>query len=122
MLPAGFRLLLWLIVPAMAGAQSMEEAASQLASRISSLLPPRATVSFDFQSLTPLAPTESSAFRNTLARELNKLGIGTTAATQHESRLRVTISGNPRGLLFVAEVTFGERRHVVMLPWTAPRV
>ena len=41
------------------------------------------------------------------------------AATQPDARVRVTIPENPRGLLFVAELSWGENRQVVMLPWAA---
>ena len=41
-------------------------------------------------------------------------------AAQPESRLRVTVSENPRGLLFAAEAITGESRQVALLPWNAP--
>ena len=103
----------------LAQAQSMTEAAAQLAARISSLLPRRATVSLEFQNLTALPPDESSSFRVALQQELRKVGMETTTA-QPDTRLRVTISENVRGLLFVAVLTSGENRQVAMLPWNVP--
>src|SRR5258708_33468297 len=75
-----FALLLWPLLPCLAEAQSMQDAAAQLAARISSLLQRRATVSLDFQNLTPLPPPELSSFRSGLERELRKAGlaVGTT--------------------------------------------
>jgi hypothetical protein len=114
-----FALLFWLILPCLAEAQSMPEAAAQLVVRISSLLQRRATVSLDFQNMTALPPVESSSFRSALEQELPRAGLA-VATTQPEVRLRVTISENTRGLLFVAEVLTGDIRQVVMMPWTAP--
>src|ERR1700687_4050216 len=114
-----FGLLFWSILPCLVEAQSMPEAAGQLAARISSLLQRRATVSLDFQNLTALAPAESSSFRSALEAELRKAGLA-VATTQPEVRLRVTISENVHGLLLVAEVFTGDTKQVVMLPWIAP--
>src|SRR5713101_8105691 len=114
-----FALLFWPVLPCLAEAQSMQDAAAQLAARIFSLLQRRVTVSLDFQNLTPLPPPESSSFRNALERELRKAGLA-VATTQPEVRLRVTVSENTRGLLFVSEVWNGDTRQVVIMPWTAP--
>src|SRR5713101_297627 len=114
-----FALLFWPVLPCLAEAQSMQDAAAQLAARIFSLLQRRVTVSLDFQNLTPLPPPELSSFRSGLERELRKAGLA-VATTQPEVKLRVTISENTRGLLFVAEVLTGDVRQVVMMPWTAP--
>ncbi len=114
-----FGLLFWSILPCPAQAQSMQEAAAQLAARISSLLQRRATVSLDFQNLTSRPPAESSSFRGGLEVELRKVGLA-VATTQPEVRLRVAISENTRGLLLVAEVLTADTKQVVMLPWSAP--
>jgi hypothetical protein len=99
--------------------RAMTEAAFQLAARISSLLPRRATVSFEMQNLTALPAGDWSSFRPRLLDELGKAGVE-TAATQPESRVRVTLSEDSGGLLFVAEVSTGENRQVAMLPWRLP--
>ena len=120
MLRAGLALLFGTLMVSLAQAQSMGEAASQLAARIYSLLQHRATVSLEFQNLTALPPAESSNFRSALEEELRKVGLEMTTAAQPETRLRVTISENVRGLLFVAVVTSADNQQVAMLPWTAP--
>jgi hypothetical protein len=120
MLRVAFVLWFGSIAPALAQAQPMTEAAAQLASRISSLLQRRATVSLEIQNLAQLTPQDSSNFRSALEDELRKSGLETTATAQPDVRLRVTASENPRGLLLVAEVLSGENRQLVMLPWTAP--
>src|ERR1700722_16758893 len=104
--------------------QTMTEAAAQLAARISSLLPRRSTVSLEIQNLTSLPAPEWSSFRKLLHDELRKTGVETagleTAATLPEPRVRVTLSEDARGLLFVAEVASGDNRQGAMLPWSLP--
>lgn len=99
------------------------QAAAQLAARTSSLLKLR-TVSLDWRNLAALPAPEWSSFRNRLEQELRKAGVETVgaeqAATPPESRLRVTVSRDAHGLLFIAEVPGGDDRQVVMLPWAAP--
>lgn len=116
----GFALWFGLAALVRMQAQPAAQAAAPLAARISSLLPPRATVSLEFQNVTPLAPAESSSFRSALEAELRTAGVEIAPATQPESRLRVVISENPRGLLFVAEATTKDVRQIAMLPWNAP--
>ena len=99
--------------------QAMTDAAFQLAARISSLLPKRASISLEAQNLTQLSPAEWLSFRRLLQDELRKSGIS-TAETPPDSRVRVTLSEDARGLLFVAEVSSGENRQIAMLPWNVP--
>ena len=114
-----FALLFGCITAAIADAQSLVEAAAQLAVRISSQLPRRATVSLAVQDLTATSPVDSSSFRRVLEDELRKAELQITT-TPLETRVRVSISENARALLLVAEMFSGENRAVVMLPWTAP--
>jgi hypothetical protein len=104
--------------------QTMVRPVVQLAARISSLLPRRTTVSFEFQNLTPLPAAEWSSFLSRLQDELHKAGVETAgvgiAATPPESRVRVTISDDAHGMLLVAEVLTGDSPQIVMLPWTPP--
>ena len=118
MLRVAFVLLFGWAIAAHLKAQSLEEAAAQLAARISSLLPRRATVSLDFENLTQL-PVPSPSFRNALEQELSKAGLR-MAATQPDTRVRISLSEDAKGPLFVAEMISGDNRQVVMLPWNAP--
>ncbi len=108
-----------LLLPAQTPELTLSGAAAQLAARTSSLLPRRATVSLELQNQTPLPAAEWSSFRSLLQEELRKAGLE-TAAAQPEARVRVTLSDDARGLLFVAEVFSGENRQIVMLPWNLP--
>ena len=101
-------------------AQTISEAATQLAGRISSLLPRHATVSLEFQNLTAIPASEASSFRIALEQQLPKAGIELAAAAQPDSRLHVLISENARGLLFVAAIGADENRQVALLSWNLP--
>ena len=106
MLRVGLALLFGTLMSPLVRAQPMAEAGTQLADLISSLLQRRATVSLEFQNPAAIAPAELSSFRAALQQELRKTGVETTTAAQPET-LRVTISENVRGLLFVAAVSCG---------------
>lgn len=108
-----------LLLPAQMPEQTMTEAAEQVTARISSLLPRRAIVSLDTQNLTPFPAAEWSNFRVLLQNQLHKVGIE-TAGTPPEPRVRVTLSEDTRGLLFVVEVVVADSRQVAMLPWSLP--
>jgi hypothetical protein len=106
-----------------------QTAPAQLAARISSLLPRRATVSIETQNLTELPAAGWSSFRSRLLEELGLLGVKTagveTAGTPLEARVRVTLSEDSRGLLLLAEVfsggvSAGDNRQVAMLRWNPP--
>jgi len=116
MLRVAFALSFWLAAAVCASAQPVPEIASQLASRIFSLLPHRTTVSLEFQTLTALPQATASSFRGALEEELRKAGLEVVAAAPPESRIRVTISENLRGLLLAAEAPGA----VALLPWNAP--
>src|SRR5690349_14223585 len=97
--------------------QTVAEATGQLAARISSLLPPRPTASFEFQNISSLPAAESSAFRSALEDALKKAGIAISAAGQPEALVRISISENVQGPLLVAEVRAGERRQTIFQQW-----
>jgi hypothetical protein len=114
-----FLLLFSWAAVAIGEAQTSAEAAAQLVARISSQLPRHQTVSRELQNLTAMTPADLSSFRAALDEELGKAGLP-MAATQPETRVRITISENVKGLLLVAEMLSGENRTVVMQPWISP--
>jgi hypothetical protein len=119
MIRVAFALLFGWAMVATGQVQSLSEAASQLAARISSQLPRRATVSLEVQTQVALTPADLSTFRRALEEDLRNMGLPMTA-TQPETRVRIIISENARGLLLVAEIIAGDQRTVVMQPWVAP--
>jgi hypothetical protein len=120
MLRVAFSLSFGLTTATVAFAQPMPEAAAQLASRTSSLLPRHATVSLDLQNLSALPAVDWSNFRSLFEAELKKTGIEMAAGASAEPRVRITLSESTRGFLFVAEVASGDNRQIAMLPWSPP--
>jgi len=118
MLRVAFTLLFGWAIVATGQAQSPSEVASQLAARISSQLPRRTTVSLEVQTQVAMMPADLSTFRRALEEDLRNMGLPMTA-TQPETRVRITISENARGVLLVAEIIAGDQRTVVMQPWVA---
>ncbi len=110
--------------PAQISNRNWTQAASQLAARISSLLPRRALVSLELQNLTPFPAAEWLSFPKLLQDALRQANVETagaeTTAAPPESRVRITLSQNPQGLLFIAEVFTGDIRQVAILPWPLP--
>jgi hypothetical protein len=115
------RVSLCLLSPCFATAQTITEIAAQAAARISSLLPPRATVSFDYQNLSAVSVAASSAFRSALEAEMKKSGIEIPGTGQPEARIILAISENLHGVMIVGEVRTGERRQTIFLPWLPPQ-
>jgi hypothetical protein len=102
--------------------QPMMEAATQLASRTSSLLPRHPTVSLEQQNLSALPEDEWLSFRSLFEAELRKAGFEVSNGSSAEPRIRITLSDTARGFLFVAEVVSSDNRQTVMLPWSKPAV
>jgi hypothetical protein len=105
--------------------ESIPEAAAQLASRTSSLLPRRATVSLEMQNLSALPARDWSNLRSLFEAELRKTGVEIAAVASAEPRVRITLAESARGLLFTAEITSGDNRsgdsrQIAMLPWSPP--
>ena len=107
-------LTLWVcLLPLPIRAQPIPDMAAQLASRISSLLPPPATVSVAFVN-SPAWPEWPAA----LEEQLRKSGL--TPASPADHIIKITVSRNPRGPLLVAEIDAGAARQEILLPWTPP--
>jgi len=102
-------------------AQPMPEAAAQLASRTSSLLPRHATVSLELQNLSARPAADGANFRSLFEAGLRKAGIEIASGAAAEPRVRITLSESARGMQLVTDITSGENRQVAMLPWSPPQ-
>ena len=120
MLRLAFVLSFGLLTMARLNAQPAEQAAAQLAARISPLLPRHPTVSLELQTLSTIPAGQWSAFRNLLEAELRKAGVELAAGASSDQRVRVTLADNSRGMLLVAEVATPAGQQIAMLPWTPP--
>ena len=105
-------------LPCLMYASSLEDAARDLARRVNDSLGPRETVALYTRSLDPGG--ESAVLERTLNRTLSAR-LRPPASTS----LTVTVSGNMRGPLLVAELVRGEEASVFLAPYdeapAAPR-
>lgn len=120
MLRAAFALSFGLLAVAGLKAQPAAQTATQLASRISSLLPHRTISSLDLVNRSALPPSEWSSFRSQLDAGLRKAGVNVGAPGSPEPPLRVTLTESARGMLLVAEIGSGDARQVAIIPWNPP--
>jgi hypothetical protein len=121
MLRVAFALSFGLLTNALLNAQPTDQAAAQLAARISSLLPRHPTVLLvASQNLSTLPAGQWSSFRSQLEAELRKAGVELAAGASSDQRVSVTLADNSRGMLLVGEVTSPDNRQVAMLPWNPP--
>jgi len=121
MIRVGFALLFGWLVTMPLIAQTPQEAAAQLAARISSLLLRPAIVSLEVDTRAQIDPVESSSFRATFVSELKKVSVEIAEKASPDQHLRLTISANERGRLAVVQVIQGETRQIAMTPWERPQ-
>ncbi len=111
--------LLFLVAPCVSLAETLEDAARRLAARISSTLAPREAVVLDVRNLSSLAAVDVAAAGRVLGAELAARGVRLAAGSAGAVEVRVTLSENPEGYLWIAEVRRGEAPVIVMV--TLPR-
>ncbi|HKD84395.1 MAG TPA: hypothetical protein VKB58_06575 [Terriglobales bacterium] len=110
------RLLLCLLaLLGMAHAQTAWDSPSaDLAKQIAALTGP-GTITLTITNRSTIATDEVPAIRKSLEREIRAAGI-TVRAKDADSDVRVTLSENLQGWLWVAEIQEGSETRVVMLP------
>ena len=111
------RILLCLLLTAICGAQTLDEAVRGLAKKITAQLAPgevaRVTT---MRNLSPLGRADTTRARTVLERALRQ----PVTRAGHPVDIAFTISHNPRGLLLVAEIERGDDRQVEMVEYAAP--
>jgi hypothetical protein len=106
--------LLWVFLFPTARAANWEQPAGELAKQIAALTgpgPARLVIRND----SSLAASETPAIRRLLERDLRGLGV-VTGGSESATLIRVTLSENLQGGLWVAEVVEGTETRVTMLP------
>ncbi|HUB20179.1 MAG TPA: hypothetical protein VL990_16165 [Acidobacteriaceae bacterium] len=97
-----------------AHAANWEKPAADLARQIAALTGP-GPAKLTVRNNSSLAVTEIPAIRQLLARDLRSLGV-LTGGSDSATLIRVTLSENEQGGLWVAEVVEGTETRVTMLP------
>ncbi|MBI3661491.1 MAG: hypothetical protein HY234_00350 [Acidobacteria bacterium] len=112
-------LLLFLTVPGVSLAQASlnawQDPARELAKKIAVIASPRQTVTLSVRNISSLADSEVAAVRLALEAELRVGGLRLAAKPNGAPELRITLSENLQGLLWVAELLRNDGREVAMV-------
>jgi hypothetical protein len=116
-------LLLFLVVPGVSfgGPQEpwFEAPSRDLALRVARVIGRQDAVSVRFENRSSLSPAEFSAIRAALEEAMKKAGAHLTEGTG-TAGVTFTLSEKPSGLLWVAEVSFDDRREILILEAARP--
>lgn len=111
--------LLFLAVPGVSWSQTPQnpwrDAARELAKKIVALTGPRQTVTLAVRNIASLSDSEVAAVRLALEAELRTAGLSLAAKPNAAPELRITLSENVQGLLWVAEILRDASRDVAMV-------
>ena len=91
-----------------------QSAVSEFAARIVSLAGP-GTASLTTKNASSATAEQFAVFRKTLQRSLQEAGVRLRQSPQAASEIRVTLSENVRGLVYLAEVQQGSETRVTMM-------
>lgn len=100
-------------------AETLDEAARQLARKIAAALAPHEAVALSLRNLSSLTVSDVAAIRRALEAELPSRGARLAQSAPHRE-VRVTLSENPRGYLWVAEIPRPEGNRVEMISLPKP--
>jgi len=106
---------LFLGLPGISWADTLEDAARQLAARITSALAPRELIGLDVRNLSTLGAVDVAAARRALETQLAAHGVRLAAGSGGSAVVRVTLSENLEGYLWVAEIRSREAPAIVMV-------
>jgi hypothetical protein len=114
-----FLLLLFLVVPGVSWSQTPQnpwaDPARELAKKIATSSAPRQTFALTVRNMSSLSDVEVAAVREALEAALRTAGLGVAGKSNTAPELRITLSENLQGLLWVAEIAREEARDVAMI-------
>lgn len=102
------------------GANSWNDAAGELAHKIASHTGTPAGMALSVRNLSSLGDSDVAEVRRALRAQLRGLGLRSVARQRATVEVRVTLSENSQGYLWVAEIQRGETREVKMI--SVPRM
>lgn len=113
-----FLLLLFLVVPGVSWSQTPQnpwaDPARELAKKIAVIAAPRQNLTLTVRNISSLSDSEVAAVREALEAALRIAGLGVAGKSNTALALRITLSENLQGLLWVVEVQEGETREVAI--------
>jgi hypothetical protein len=112
-------LLLFIVVPSVSWSQTppnpWQDPARELAKKIVALTGPRQTFALAVRNLSSLSDSEVAAVRLALEAEMPAAGLSLAANPDAAPELRITLSENLQGLLWVAEIPRDDAHEVAMV-------
>lgn len=102
-----------------AAATDWAQPAAKLAREIVGICGPGAA-SISFRNNSSLAPSDEDVARKTIERQLRAGGIRLSAAENAATAIRITLSENPQGYIWVGEVQQGSDTRVAMVTVERP--
>ncbi len=119
-----FLFLLFLAVPGVSWSQTppspWQDSARELAKKVVAITGPRQTVALSVRNISSLSDSEVAAVRLALEAELRAAGLRLAAKPNAAPELRITLSENFQGLLWIAEIPRDDSRDVAMISVPKP--
>jgi hypothetical protein len=103
-----------------AAAQSLDQAASQLAARIAAVVPAKTGLALGVENLSSLPTPEVAKVRDVIQSELMRAGL--QFDSNSPTLIQVTISENARGFLLIAQTPSPDGTKVSMFPWVVQQM
>jgi len=85
-----------------------------LALKIAAALKPHAPVTLSFRNVSSMSAADAAVTEAAIERELRSLGLGVGERGTEGNEVQVTLSENPRGFVWVAEIRTGDARAIAM--------
>ncbi len=112
--------LLVLGTAGLARAETLDDAARQLAGKISAALAPHEAIALSLRNLSSLTAADVAAVRRALEAELRSRGLRLVEKSPLHKELRVTLAENLEGYVWVAEVSREDASQVTILAVARP--
>lgn len=102
--------------PSLVSAMQWDEPASELVKKIATRLAPQSAVTLMFRNTSDLSGDEATGIRRALEAGLRQAGLQLVDKGPGRAEIRVTLSENSRGYLWIADIQNESSRDVVMVP------
>jgi hypothetical protein len=107
-------LTILLLTGAAASGQRFDGPVHGLAQKIAAALKPHAPLTLSFRNVSSMSAGDTAATQAALERELRSLGLPAGDRGPDGNEVQVTLSENPRGFVWVAEIRTGDARAIAI--------
>jgi len=119
-LPLAWTFVCILAVPPLDGADPWKESVDELVKAIAAQIGSPTTIALTMRNASTLTESDAGAIRQALRSQLRSQGVRFTRADRAKAEVRLTLSENADGYLWIAEIRSGDSRQVRMV--SIPRV